>query len=131
MRKVGPVTKTLINAHTFAANNNITIDPGLITGISWINDPVFHLKLVENSGSSNMQCFLQASDDGGTSYGNMITFTDATASGNEYLCAKCSNTVAQLSLFGDKFKLQHVQNAAGNWTITLKVSGMASMGSGS
>lgn len=130
MRKIGAVTKTVIAATTFTANNNITIDPGKLTGIQWVTNPVFHLKLVENSGSSNMQCFLQASDDGGTSYGNMITFDDATASGNQYKSASCNNAVEQLPLFGDAFKLQHVQNTTGNWTITLTVSGLAAGGGG-
>jgi len=128
--KIGPVTKTIVPATTFTANANITIAPGKITGIGWVNDPVFHLKLVENSGSSNMQCFLQASDDGGSTFGNMLTFTDATATGNEYISAKSSNTVAQLSIFGDNFQLAHVQNAAGNWTVTLTISGMAYGGGG-
>lgn len=128
--KIGPVTKVIVPATTYTANNNITIDPGNITGIQWVNDPVFHLKLVENSGTSNTQCFLQASDDGGATYGNMITFTSATASGNEYLCAKCSNTVAQLSVFGNKFRLQHTQNTTGNWTATVTISGMAVGGGG-
>ena len=129
MERIGPVTKQIVN-NTFAANANIAIDPGLITGIQWVMPPVFHLKLVENVNGSNMQCFLQASDDGGVSWGNMITFDDASASGNQYKSASCNNTVEQLPLFGSKFQLAHVQNTTGNWTVVLTISGMARGGSG-
>jgi hypothetical protein len=120
----------LINAQTYTSNNNISLDANAISGMSWIMPPVFHLKMVENSGSSNSQCFLQASDDGGNTYGNMITFDDASASGNQYKSASCNNAVEQLPPFGNAFRLQHTQNTTGNWTITLKVSGMVLGGSG-
>lgn len=130
MRRSGPVTKTLVNNNTYTANGNITLDADAISGISWMMPPVFHLKIVENSGSSNSQCFLQASEDGGTTYGNMITFEDASASGNQYKAAACNNAVEQLPVFGETFRLQHTQNTTGNWTINLTVSGMALGGSG-
>ena len=130
MDRIGRVTKTLINNNTFTANNNINIDDNYL-GIQWVQPPSFLLEATENSGSSNMQCFLQSSFDGGTAYQNMLTFTDLSATGNEVLSASCSNTVAQHNPCGDKVRLQHVQNTTGNWSITLRVSGFARGGSGS
>lgn len=124
--KIGPVVKTLISNNTFAANANIDITSAYL-GIRWAQPPAFLLTVVENSGSSNMQCFIQGSFDGGATYHNMITFTDQTGNNNDVQYPG-NNAVHQINPCGDKIRLAHAQNTTGNWTITLKVAGFAQGG---
>ena len=127
MQRIGPVTKTLINAKAYAANTTVDIT-NMLQGIQWVCKPTFSIKAVENSGASDFQVFIQTSPDAGTTKANVGQFTLLTSNGNETLIDG-NGTAANGTLYGmpwgEKVYAAMVFNTTGNWTLTLKVHGQA------
>lgn len=117
MYRCGKVVKKLVNAVTVTTSTTIDVSD-LFNGIQFVGQPLFTLVATENSGTATLDIDVNVSQDNGSNYDEVLSFTQLSASGREVK----NPTVGP---WGEKVQVEVTLSAAADWTFTLYVSGPA------
>ena len=113
-------TNTYYREIPFSVGNVITATEAgsPISGLSPASLAGFQLNCTEDSGTASLDVAIQRSLDGGTSWANLVTFTQLTATGAEtkyYADVRA----ASAQMIGDRLRANFVVTGTGQYTCTL------------
>jgi len=125
MRRVGPVQIQIDNAVVYTASTDGNFD---VTDIfkkgQWVAPPTIFMKAVEDTNGSTLDIDFQVSMDNGTTYKEVLSLTQLSATGNEL-------AAFTIPPWGEKVRMVvAVSGGGGQFTVSSWLAGQAAGAAG-